>query len=159
MLEPQQNTHICACRSLLSPCDALQGQEQGQECLWPRSDAVWQCRAAAQCALCNELLNKSLSLDRVCHQTKYPEGISVTFQRQGAARASAKGCAFSGWQIEWEKKDVWVEARGGQKREQRHTGSPEEQSRTESYGPVLKRDYFNLHNKKCGCRLNSTQST
>lgn len=111
MLEPQQNTHICACRSLLSPCDALLGQER----LWPRSDAVWQCRAAAQCALCNELLNKSLSLDRVCHQTKHPESISVTFQRQGAARASAKGCAFSRWQIEWEKKDVWVEARGGKR--------------------------------------------
>lgn len=47
----------------------------------------------------------------------------------------------------------------GQKGEQRHMGSPQEQGSTESYRPILKRDYFNLHNKKCRYRLNSTQST
>lgn len=64
----------------------------------------------------------------------------------------ARSCTVSGGQIGQQEK---TEFRTGRAKE----GAEIHDKTAGAYGPILYRDYFNYHNKKCRHRLNSTQTT
>lgn len=80
--------------------------------------------------------------------TKYSEGISVTSHRQGTEQPG--GVLSLGGKLDRRRRLCEL-------RTERAKGGAEIHGKiAEAYGHILKREYFNFHNKKCRHRLNST---
>lgn len=136
--------------------DALLGQEQGEEHLLPRRDGV----------LAGQLLHTLCAMRCLTNLSRW-RGSVITQNIQKALLWLPRGKELNGLQPraalslggKWNRRRLcgWRAegAKGGAETHGKRAGARS----TKSYGPILKRDYFNLHNKKCRYRLNSTRST
>lgn len=108
-------------------------------------------RAAAPCAPGSELLNNTFLLERLSPQQNIQKAF-LWLPRGKELNSQEVHCLWVANWIGQENSVSWGQR--GQK------GGKDIHGKTAgAYGPILKRDYLNLHNKKCRHRLNSTQTT